>query len=57
MSHPVPDKEYPKLPEGSPLDVERVQHKAVVLYRSEGFLGREPLLQKMTSYVEDVGLR
>lgn len=51
LLHAQLDKEYPPLPAGSPLDVERVQHKAVVLSRSENFLGRQPLLDTMQQYV------
>lgn len=46
------DKEYPKLPPGSALEVERVQHQAFVRSQSRGFVGRKSLIAEMQAYVD-----
>eukprot|EP00163_Fabomonas_tropica_P033654 TRINITY_DN8947_c1_g2_i1.p1 TRINITY_DN8947_c1_g2~~TRINITY_DN8947_c1_g2_i1.p1 ORF type:complete len:452 (+),score=94.95 TRINITY_DN8947_c1_g2_i1:514-1869(+) len=44
------NKEYPPMKDLDPLALERAQHRAVVRYRSEGFLGRRDVLERMHKF-------
>lgn len=43
--------QYPVLPEGTPLEIERVQHTATVHARSAFFIGRDDLLSTMMQWL------